>query len=194
LTLILEDIEESIMQDRLRSGHSKAIMRALEVVFQASQQYSGKIFLVSGLRAELAHFYNNLKRYFFDVHQRHPFLVNKKENISAAMDKLLQTTQMSLWAGFVNNQYMNNMPFHCITKQLNGELRHYFPAQLTLFFHDFKEKVEEMLDENTAYEGLMRVRYSTGLKMVGVFGAFRGTKTQDQVELLTCPSNRRYMF
>lgn len=40
----------------------------------------------------------------------------------------------------------------------------------------------------------MRVRYSTGLKMVGVFGTVRPTRIQDQVELLTCPSNRRLMF
>lgn len=40
----------------------------------------------------------------------------------------------------------------------------------------------------------MRVRYSTGLKMVGVFGSFRPTKVQDQVELLTTPSSRSYTF
>lgn len=101
---------------------------------------------------------------------------------------------MSLWAGFINNQFMNNMPFHCITKQLNGELRHYYPNQLTLFFHDFKNALEDILDQHTAYEGLIRVRYSTGLKMVGVFGAFRGTKVHDQVEVLTCPASRSYMF
>ncbi len=67
-----------VIEDRLRQGHSKAIMQALKLAFTASEGYSGKIFLVSGLRAELSHFYNNLKRFFLDVYQRHSYLVNKK--------------------------------------------------------------------------------------------------------------------
>ena len=51
-----------------------------------------------------------------------------------------------------------------------------------------------MLDENSAYEAFMRVRYSAGLKMVGMFGSFRPTKLTDQVDLMSCPHSRRYMF
>lgn len=52
---------------------------------------------------------------------------------------------MSISISFINNHYMNSMPFHYIAKQLNGELRHYFPTQLKLFFQDFKDNVEQIL-------------------------------------------------
>ena len=81
--------------------------------------YSGKIFLVSGLRHELEHFYNHLKPYTLDLNQKHSFMANKKA-IPSHLDKLIQTSQLSLAAFFINNQYMNNMPFHCMTKMLNG--------------------------------------------------------------------------
>ena len=108
-------------------------------------------------------------------------MVNKKHCIPDQIDKKMSSTQMSLSTFFINGHYMNNMPFHCMTKWLNGELRHYFPSQMKLFFHDFKNCLEEMLSQQTIFEGLMRVRYSTGLKMVGLFGNFRPTKISDQV-------------
>lgn len=58
---------------------------------------------------------------------------------------------MSLWISFINNSYMNNMPFHCITKTINGELRHYYPSQLKLFFHEMREAVEQIVDEATGF-------------------------------------------
>ena len=54
--------------------------------------------------------------------------------------------------------------------------------------------MEQLLQSTTGFETLMRVRYSTGLKMNGIFGSYRVTKIIDQIELLTCPSSRKLMF
>ena len=51
-----------------------------------------------------------------------------------------------------------------------------------------------MLSNDTMYEALLKVRTSTGLKVVGMFGTFRETKIADQIELLTCPASRKYLF
>ena len=68
-------------------------------------------------------------------------MTNKKV-LPAVIDKLIGISQLSLSVFFLNNHYINNMPFHCMTKMLNGELRHYFPTQTLSFFHDFKDSLE----------------------------------------------------
>jgi hypothetical protein len=101
---------------------------------------------------------------------------------------------MSLNFYFINGEFVNNMPFHIMSKHTNGELRHYFSNQNLQFFQDLREVLEGFFDEETGYESLLKVRYSTGVKLVGIFGTFRSTKVTDQVDLLTCPTNRRYIF
>jgi len=69
---------------------------------------------------------------------RHGFALARKQCISPELEKLVQSSQLSLWIGMLNNQYVYNMPFHYLTKMLNGELSHYFPTQHLLFFHQFR--------------------------------------------------------
>jgi hypothetical protein len=45
------------------------------------------------------------------------------------------------------------------------------------------------------FETLLRVRSGAGLKLVGIFGNYRPWKgIQEQVELLSCQSTRKYTF
>ena len=134
---MLADIEASVLKSQLRPGHSRALLEAMKISLKVGEGYSGKVFLVSGLRHELGHFFNYLRPYSLDLHQKHSFMANKKA-VPSDLDKLIQASQMSLSTFFINDQYINNMPFHCMTKMLNGELRHYFPNQTMLFFHEFR--------------------------------------------------------
>jgi hypothetical protein len=133
-------------------------------------------------------------KFYYDAGEKHSFVANRRECLRGELERLLQQTQMSLSFYFINAEFINNMPFHAMAKHTNGELRHYYPNQVTQFFHDLRESLQALLDEDTAYESLLKVRYSTGVKLVGIFGNYRSTKVADQVDLLTCPTHRRYLF
>ena len=86
------------------------------------------------------------------------------------------------------------MPFHVISKSTNGELRHYLRHQTDHFFYEFNYLIHEFLYV-MKFETLLRVRSGVGLKLVGIFGNYRAWKgIPEQVELLSCQSNRKYTF
>ena len=187
---ILDHIEETVRDAEVTKCKSEAMLGTISWLLKACEGWSGKVWLVSGVIEPLPYFKDKLSRYFYDVAQQRSYLTNREQCISPELHELLGRTQLSLSFLFLKGSFANIMPFHHMAKTTNGEVRHFFPRQTTLFFHEFKQQLEELLESTTGYEALLKVRTSTGLRLVGVFGLYRETKIPDQVDLLTCPASR----
>ena len=73
------------------------------------------------------------------------------------------------------------MPLYVMAKTTNGELKNYLPTNYAQFYYEFSHALcEETYEMGT--ETILKVRNSTGLKLIGIFGQYRNFKgLNDQV-------------
>ena len=153
---------------------------------------AGKLFIISGVRRPPGNFSSGISEEPEEFWEN--FTLNKKKCLTEKLQSQLDKTQMSTSFYIFNSHHINMVPLYAISKLTNGELKHYFPQNHIQFYYDFSHALcQETADMGT--EAVLKVRHSTGLKLVGIFGQYRNYRgSSDQVELLSCPSTRSYMF